>query len=262
MRDGGVLGFNTRYSYTIDLQCTWADLLVNIKFIADKTEVITKLQQCPIQKFINKSHNEQQYCLSGVGITGTDMEKVLHVVSDPTYHPRLKGADYIIFYSAKLLGLPVHIKPLLMSIPDKHMNLALTDDSDDFHTLDIVYEASSKEVVYKLFGPNLCQYTQGDITWCQQPRYNQPAGVAGYCPGRSGFDQEAHLDLWYKDSFILIGIPKWSECRQQLVTMSVSGQETTMEPGTSVKILDNVEGCFQRYKCSDKEQYLYAPGYW
>jgi len=35
------------------------------------------------------------------------------------------------------------------------------------------------------------------------------------------------MDMWYKDSCILIGIPKWSEGQQQLVKLSIA------EPATS-----------------------------
>jgi len=50
MCDGGILSFNTHYSYTFDLR--WADLLANTKF---NTMITTKLQTLPIGKFVNKS---------------------------------------------------------------------------------------------------------------------------------------------------------------------------------------------------------------
>jgi len=238
MRDGGVLGFNTHYSYTFDFQ--WADFLVNTKFAVDKMEVITKLQKCPIQQFVNKSLAAQQSDLRKIGITGTDMEKVLHVISDSSYQ-RLKGADYIIFNSARLLGLPVHIKPLLKLAPyGCNMNLALGNPEEFQFQLDFEYETETAENVASLFGKNVYEYRDKDITWCQEPQYNQPAGVAG-CYGN-----EPVIDLWYKAAVILVGIPKWNKNRQQLVTLSVAEQDTG-EPGPSVKIRDNVETCFKRY---------------
>jgi len=52
-----------------------------------------------------------------VGIIDCDMEKVWHAFSDSSCHQNLKGADYIIFNSAGLLGLPAHIKPLIKLVP-------------------------------------------------------------------------------------------------------------------------------------------------
>ena len=46
MRDGGVLGFNSHYSYVFDTQ--WADLLAQINTIEDKTDIIQRLNRsCP-----------------------------------------------------------------------------------------------------------------------------------------------------------------------------------------------------------------------
>ncbi|XP_065886728.1 uncharacterized protein [Dysidea avara] len=61
MREGGVLGFNTHYSYTFDLQ--WADVLGNTQLTVDKVKVVTKLQKFPIQQFINQSPAEQELTL-------------------------------------------------------------------------------------------------------------------------------------------------------------------------------------------------------
>ena len=67
----------------------------------DKADLITKLlQKCSTQRFVNQPRNEQQYQLRSAGIKDSEVENVLHVVTDPTYHPRLKGGDYIIANSA------------------------------------------------------------------------------------------------------------------------------------------------------------------
>ena len=250
MCDGGVLGFNTHYSYTFDLQ--WDDLLANTKFTVDKATIITKLQNCPIQKIVNKPPAVQQSELRKAGITGTDMEKVLHVLSDLSCHPKLKGADYIIFNSARLLGLPVHMKPLLKLVPhDCNIKLALKNSDDFQYQLDFGFDTETAENVARLFGKNVYQYKDKDITWCQQPQYNQPAAVAG-CYGN-----EPTIDLWYKAAFILVGVPKWSESRQQLVMLSIA-KEGTAAPGPSaVKIPDNVESCFKRYVYLGEDHYMY-----
>lgn len=49
------------------------------------------------------------------------------------------------------------------------------------------------------------------------------------------------MDMWYKDSCILIGIPKWSEGQQQLVKLSIAESATE----ESMKMPDNIEACFQ-----------------
>jgi len=116
MCDGGVLGFTTQYSYTFDVQ--WANLLANATFTRGKNEIIVKLQQYPFQQFVNKSPAEQELDLKKVGITGADVNTIIRVVSSSSYHPRFKGADHVIFSSAKLLGLPVHVKPMLKSVSD------------------------------------------------------------------------------------------------------------------------------------------------
>ena len=249
--DGGVLGFNTHYSYTFDLR--WDDLLINTKFTADKAEVITKLQQCPIQKFVNKSRAAQKLELMKVGIIGADMEKVLHIVSDSSSHQNLKGADYVIFNSARLLGLPVHIKPLLKFVPyGSSLKLALRN-FDDFQCIPHIpgFGIEMLDNVSRLFGANVCEYEEKDISWCQQPQYNQPAGVAG------SYGNEPSIDIWYKAAVILVGIPSWSESRKQL-SMQGKMEQETVEPGPSVKIFDNVEACFHGYSYySCEPQYYY-----
>ncbi|XP_065898927.1 uncharacterized protein [Dysidea avara] len=229
MRDGGVLGFNTHYSYTFDLQ--WTDLFVNINFSVGKEEIISKLQNCPIKEFINKSNIDQERKLKEVRITGDDRKKILQVISSSPIHLKLKGADYIIFNSAKLLGLHVHIKPLLNS------GYALRKP-DDFKHGDFYYdEYDDEQSLCEMFGQNLCKYRREGITWCQNPHFNEPA-AAMLCYGN-----EPRLEVFYKAAVILIGIPNWSKSRQQLV-MLIEGKD---QSGTSVKIKDNVKTCFASF---------------
>jgi len=81
-----------------------------------------------------------------------------------------------------------------------------------------------------LFGTNVCEYKDNDISWCQQPEFNQPVGVAG-CYGN-----EPSIDLWYKVAVILVGIPSWSEPHKQIAMLGKTKLET-VEPRPPVKIL-------------------------
>ena len=67
MRDGGVLGFNSHYSYVFDTQ--WADLLAHINTIEDKTDIIQRLnRKISCDKFVQLSKHEQVKTLGDAGI--------------------------------------------------------------------------------------------------------------------------------------------------------------------------------------------------
>ena len=54
MRDGGVLGFNSHYSYVFDTQ--WADLLAHVNIIGDKADIIEQLnKKTSCDKFVHLS---------------------------------------------------------------------------------------------------------------------------------------------------------------------------------------------------------------
>ena len=58
MRDGGVLGFNSHYSYVFDTQ--WADFLAHINTIGEKTDIIQELnRKLSCDKFVYLSKDEQ-----------------------------------------------------------------------------------------------------------------------------------------------------------------------------------------------------------
>ena len=123
-----------------------------------------------------------------------------------------------------------------MSPYARDKNIALRNSVDFKYQL--YYDDSnsgSAESLFNLFGENLFQFRDEDITWCQQPEYNQPA-AAMLCYGNDPW-----MEVWYKAAVILIGIPIWSECRQQLVMQS----EGSTQSGSSVQIevLRHVLGC-------------------
>jgi len=225
MRDGGVLAFNTHYSYTFDLQ--WTDLFANVKFTIDKAEIISKLQNCPFSEFINISRADQIRQLLKAEIPDSDRKKILKVISSSPIHLRLKGADYLIFNSAKFLGLHVHIRPLLDSEfrPLLDSEFALKTPEGFRHSDFSADECDEEQGLLELFGENLRKYRREDITWCQNPQYNQPA-AAMICYGN-----DPYMSVFYKAAVILIGIPDWSKNRQQMVM-----QKEGKNQGTSVKI--------------------------
>ena len=233
MSEGGILGFKTQYSYTFDMQ--WTDLLSSTKFSIDTSEIISKLQKCPFRKLKYKETDKQRLDLYNAGIIkDTDVEKIIGIVSETSYRPRLKGADYIIYNSASSLGLRVQVKPILKHLVYKNVQGYALRSFDEFqYTLDTgTYECGYEGNLLRLFGGNACQYTDSDITWCQEPQYNQPAGVVG-CYGN---DPSVDIDLWYKAGVILIAIPRWKYDRQRLVS------------GSYVTFYDNIEFYFKDIK--------------
>ena len=127
MRDGGVLGFNSHYSYVFDTQ--WADLLAPINTIQGKAGIVQRLNRAfPCNKFIHLSEDKQASVLYRVaGIEDTECDLILDALS--SNFPLLKGADYIVVESAKSLGLPVCVKPFVSHEKhhDENFNYALKD---------------------------------------------------------------------------------------------------------------------------------------
>jgi len=113
-----------------------------------------------------------------------DVKEILQLV--PSSYPVLKGTDYVVFSSAKVLGLPVHAKPLLeyWNYDDPiSTEYALKDFSAGYVAKDLDYDnydCRLGQCVLTMFGENTCQYNPDDITWCEPPQYNQPAGVISY----------------------------------------------------------------------------------
>ena len=221
MRDGGVLGFNSYYSYVFDTQ--WADILTNINNIDDKVDTIQRLNKVPCDKFIHLSKDMQVKVLRDAGIEDMNCKRILDGL--PSDSPILKGADYIVVESAKSLGLAVCVKPFLSSdtcgvcTDDKvDRRYALKDFSLLFGKNEDVDNQDGDcvhAVTYmKLFGDTACTYKPQDIKWYQKLSCHQPAGVA------LAYGNEAMLKVWYKSAAILIRIPKWSDHRQKLIAIS------------------------------------------
>ena len=216
MRDGGVLGFNSHYSYVFDTQ--WADLLAPINNnIEDKAEVIQQLsRKFSCDKFMHLCKVEQLKVLREAGIIDINCKQILAAL--PVDLPLLKGADYIVGESAKSLGLPVCVKPLLSNNRhDKNFDYALKDFSQHMFDEGCVGSLEDEHQIkpLQLFGDEICRCKSQDITWCRDLLYyRQPAGAALH------YGNEATVDLWYKSAAILIRIPKWSKHRQKLIAIS------------------------------------------
>ena len=196
MRDGGVLGFNSHYSYVFDTE--WADLLAHINTIEDKTDIIQQLnRKVSCDKFIHLCKDEQVKVLKDAGIEDVNCKQILDAL--PSEFPLLKGADYIVAESAKSLGLPVCVKPFLNNDPyeNKIFKYGLKDFSHTF-TVDSTDESGYRDhdlKCLKVFGDSVCRYKTQGITWCQKLVYHQPAAVImGY----------GIVDAWYKSAAILI----------------------------------------------------------
>ena len=166
--------------------------------------------------------------------------KVILKLLPSTSYPMLKGTDYIVFSSAKFLGLPVHVKPLLEYRHDNNPVFPIyTDYALKGFSAGYVATTNSEhygcrfgQCVLTMFGENACQYNPDDITWCEPPQYNQPAGAITY------YGNEETMFSSYKAGAILIGIPKWNESRRQIMSVG------TLEQGDYV-VHDNVESCFE-----------------
>ena len=166
MHDGGVLGFNSHYSYVFDMQ--WADLLAPINTIENKADTIQQLsRKISCNKFMHLTKVEQVRVLGDAGIEDINCKGILD--SLPSDFPLLKGADYIVVESAKSLGLPVCVKPFLHSWMEDEF--ALKDFSQPFVQEEYLnYEGDG------VYDPNVLMF--GDAT-CTNQRTSH--GVRSYC---------------------------------------------------------------------------------
>ena len=245
MRDGGVLGFNSHYSYVFDTQ--WADLLAPINTTKDKADIIQQLNSSACNKFVHLSKDEQVKILKEAEIEDVNCKQILDAL--PADFPLLKGADYIVVESAKSLGLPVCVKPFLSNAThDNNLMYALKDFSLLFAEEKDGISADESHV-HKLehlevFGEAVCRYKPQDITWCQEVLYHQPAAVT------AAFTElgSADLKVWYKSAAILIRIPRWSTYREKLIAISSGDHDganleanTTAEDGAVNDFKDVIE---------------------
>ena len=78
LRDGGVLGFNSHYSYMFDTQ--WADLLAPINTTKDKADtcIIQRLNSSiACNKFVHLSKDEQMKILRNAEIEDFNYKQIL-----------------------------------------------------------------------------------------------------------------------------------------------------------------------------------------
>ena len=236
MRDGGVLGFNSHYSYVFDTQ--WEDLLVHVNTIEDKADTIRQLNKMvPSDKFVHLSKEEQVEVLKYAGIEDVACKQILDAL--PSDFPLLKGADYIVVESARSLQLPICVKPFLdHDTADGVFKYGLKDFSHVFpREDDIRSEFEHQLESLELFCDAVCRCKSQDITWCQELVHCQPAAAV------FAYGNEATLDLWYKSAAILIRIPKWSDYRQKLIAISTGeycGEASATDEDGAVKDFKDV----------------------
>ena len=240
MRDGGVLGFNSHYSYVFDTQ--WADLLAHINTIEDKAGTIKELsRKTSCDKFVQLNKDEQLKILRDVGIGDVSCKQILAAV--PSDFPLLKGADYIVVESAESLGLPVCVKPFLSDGTNQHFHYSLKDFSHVFTSGDCkFYDRLHEFECLNLFRNAVCRWKQQNITWCQRLVCHQPAGAIG------AYGNDGAL-VWYKSAAILIRIPKWSEYRQKLIAIS-TGENCGISDATYKEdgVVKDFEDVIQEYE--------------
>ena len=260
MRDGGVLGFNSQHSYVFDTQ--WADLLAHINTIEDKDDTIGSLnRKVSYSKFAQLSKEEQVKVFKDAGIEEVDCKQVLDAL--PLDFPLLKGGDYIVFESAKSLGLPVCVKPFLSNNrQDIDFRSGQALDPFDYAFKDFSQHLFEEDCLgyldgdhrvepLELFGSAICRYKSQDITWCQKLSFQQPAGAALH------YGNNASVDLWYKSVAILIRVPKWSEYRQRLIALSIAEYRSTTEASGKDDddgMINNFEDIFQDHGCIIEEE--------
>lgn len=232
MTDGGILGFKCHYSYVFDVH--WDDLLAFTESVT-RADTLKKLSKLSIQKFICFNVEEQRATLEKLKINAMIAQHILNVI--PSAFPRMKGADYAVYESAKLLNIPVHVKPLL-SLDDCEYGYALRKFNCDFQVDvfngydDSIPDGSTFEdyVATNMFISNVCKYRLDKITWCQKlkKQKGQP------CAALMRFGNDLSADIWYKSAAILIGIPKWS------------GRDAKQDSTLSTKACEDdiIEKCF------------------
>ena len=251
MRDGGVLGFNSHYSYVFDTQ--WADLLAHINTIGEKTDIIQELnRKLSCDKFVYLSKDEQVKVLRDAGIESFNCKQILDAL--PLDLPLLKGADYIVVESAKSLDLPVCVKPFLSNNRyDENFDYALKDFSQHMFDEGCIGNLDEYHQIkpLQLFDDAICRCKSQDITWCQELSFHQPAGAALH-----NYFHNASVDLWYKSTAILIRIPKWSQYRQKLIAISTGEycgitEASTIDDDGMVKDFKDI---FQDYEYIAQEE--------
>ena len=245
MRDGGVLGFNSQHSYVFNTQ--WADVLAHINTIEDKDEIIGWLdRKISYSKFSQLSKEEQVKVLKDAEVEDIyiNCKQVLDAL--PMDFPLLKGGDYIVFESAKSLGLPICVKPFLSNNRrDENFDYAFKDFSQRMFEEDCLgyLDGDHRVEPLELFGSAICRYKSQDITWCQKLSFQQPIGAALH------YGNEASVDLWYKSAAILIRVPRWSEYRQKLIALSAGEYcHATEASGMDDGMVNNFEDIFQDHE--------------
>ena len=116
-------------------------------------------------------HGQKRSTLEKLKIKETAAQHILNVI--PSTFPRMKGANFIVFESTKLLNIPAHIKPIL-NLDDRGYGYALKEFNSDFKVYvhdgyndTIPDDLTLNDYLAKNTSKgNVCKYHQSSITWC------------------------------------------------------------------------------------------------
>lgn len=116
----------------------------------------------------------------------------------------LKGADQIVYATAKSLSLPVVVKPVSKSIWDDDDQLVLPEFPDFKHSWWNYDEMKVDEAMKEIFDLSTT-YCAAKITWCQPLTQWLPAGAV------LAYGNNETCEVIYQAAAILVGVPKWGE---------------------------------------------------
>ena len=139
----------------------------------------------------------------------------------------LKGADQIVYFVAKSLGLSVIVKPVVYNEWEDPQ--ILFSSFHEFQAEEGCLEdecSENKEITY-LFGEG---HHVTHVTWCQ--KLNRQFGQAAGCIAHYGNQPSANV--FYQTAAILVGIPEWGDIRKSCAlgsTQETSGNEN-LESGS------------------------------
>lgn len=144
----------------------------------------------------------------------------------------LKGADRLVYFITRCLGLSVVVKPVVRDHYD--LDKYLLPTFSHFKAYNHEMEEEEEEMMMKIFEvkPHCDKY----ITWCQTLHHWRPAGAT------ISYGNEASLALYYQAAAILVGIPEWGEYRRECASGNIHKtlqSRPTLETGEKKSRLDD-----------------------
>ena len=147
----------------------------------------------------------------------------------------LKGADRIVYVTAKSLGLPVIVKPVGKSSDECFGDdeFVLPEFLDFKHDRYLFYEEIRADAIIKnMFGLS-ATYCATKITWCQPLTDWLPAAA------HIAHGNEASCEVVYQAAAILVGVPKWGE--RQIEASEIGRKRKSQESASADKAVKQSE---------------------